>query len=121
MKLRPLLPALAACGALLISSPASAQGPLTPPGPPGAAYKTLDQLAPGIDVQTLPGDPTALHVISAPGSYVLSANAACAAGAAGLVTVAIAAADVTLDLRGSRCLATHRPTASTSARALWPT
>lgn len=80
-------------------------GPLTPPpGPvtdtsqvPGLRYKHLGEIEPRINVQTLPGSATALHVITAPGSYYLSANVV---GVAGRHGIHIASDNVTLDLNG---------------------
>lgn len=82
---------------VLLSSPSIlAQGALTPPGAPSATMKTLEQIEPRIDVATLPGDVTHLHVISEPGSYYLSENIE-----VGLQSgINIHSPDVTLDLNG---------------------
>ena len=56
-----------------------AQGSLTPPpGAPAPVMKTLDQVEPRTQVTqtTCPGNASAVHVISAPGSYYLTANVA---------------------------------------------
>jgi hypothetical protein len=75
-----------------------AQGPLTPPpGAPAPLMKSLQQVEPRTDVATLAGDATAVFVITAPGSYYLSGKVTATAGKAG---IAIAAADVSLDLNG---------------------
>ena len=48
-------------------------GDLNPPaGPIGPTMKSLDDLAPGICLNDLPGDATAMHVITEPGVYFLS-------------------------------------------------
>ncbi len=80
-------------------------GPLTPPpGPvtdtsqvPGLRFKHLGEIEPRTNVQTLPGSATALHVISAPGSYYLTANIV---GVSGRHGIHIASDNVTLDLNG---------------------
>ena len=74
-----------------------AQGSLTPPGPPAAQYKTLTQIEPRTDVQKLSGDPSAVYIINASGSYYLTGNIT---GQPGKVGIAIDASDVTLDLNG---------------------
>ncbi|HEX2748913.1 MAG TPA: right-handed parallel beta-helix repeat-containing protein [Verrucomicrobiales bacterium] len=84
--------------AVFIPIALTAQGPLTPPaGAPGPTMKTLQQVEPRVDVATLPGDATAVFLITAPGSYFLSGNVTVPSGRAG---IAIAAADVELDLGG---------------------
>lgn len=95
----PLLTLVAFVSTLcLSSSELRAQGSLTPPGPPGPTMKTLDQIEPRIDISTLPGDGTYLHVISVPGSYFLSGNLTNAAGGKG--GIVITANEVTIDLAG---------------------
>jgi parallel beta-helix repeat protein len=76
---------------------AHAQGSLTPPGAPAPGFKTLQQVEPRGDVQRLPGDPLSLYIISAPGSYYLTANVV---GAPGMQGISIRASNVTLDLNG---------------------
>lgn len=83
--------------ACAISLTAWAQGPLTPPGPPGPVYKTLQQVEPRVDVQTLSGNDEALFVISEPGSYYLSSNVTGVSGKSG---IGIRSSDVVLDLNG---------------------
>lgn len=85
------------CAALFPSASLRAQGSLTPSTPPGPTHRSLDQVEPRIDVLSLPGDGTCQHLISAPGSYFLSGNAA---GFPGRPAIAIASPDVSLDLRG---------------------
>ncbi len=68
-----------------------------PPGPIAPTMKTLDQVEARTPVQALPGDGSALHVISEPGSYYLTAAIA---GEAGRDGIRIAASDVNLDLNG---------------------
>jgi hypothetical protein len=104
---------------LLTSLPAHlvlAQGPLNPPGPPAATMKSLEQIDTRLDGTnsrieqldakaekripisdtTTPGNNTAHHVISEPGSYYLTGNLS--------VTkthgIQVSAADVTVDLNG---------------------
>jgi len=89
-----------------VSLTASAQGPLTPPGPPGPVYKTLQQVEPRVDVQTLPGNDEALFIISQPGSYYLSGNITGVAGKSG---IGIRSSDVVLDLNGFALLGVPDP------------
>ncbi len=94
---RVLLGAAGLVGVAAIASVARA-GPLTPPvGPITSTGKTLDQLEPRTDVLTLAGNANALHVISQPGSYYLSANLNVPSGKSGII---INSSNVTLDLNG---------------------
>ena len=72
---------------------AGAQGPLSPPGPPGEIMRSLDQLEPRMPIGSVP------FIISQPGSYYLTGNVAgiTAGAVAGIV---VAASDVQLDLNG---------------------
>ena len=92
---------LALLPALLMPLGAFAQGNLTPPGPPAPSMKTLDQigaqLEKRVEVSTLPGDGTAQHIISAPGSYHLGGNLV---GVAGKDGIRVTADHVTIDLNG---------------------
>lgn len=77
-------------------------GSLTPPaGPVAPTMKTLVQVEPRTDVQTLAGDFESVHVIAQPGSYYLTANIA---GVSGKHGIKIEADDVTLDLSGFQVL-----------------
>ena len=68
-----------------------AQGPLTPPAPPGPTMKTLDQTEPRTAIGILP------YVITASGSYYLTANLVGVSGQDGII---VAADNVTIDLNG---------------------
>lgn len=73
-------------------------GPLTPPaGPVASTYKTLTEVEPRTNVQSLAGTANTRHLITQPGSYYLSANVV---GAAGFNGIVIGADNVTLDLNG---------------------
>jgi hypothetical protein len=90
MKTKPKLVALALPLAFGLQSLAFAQGSLTPPGPPGATMKSLDQVEPRTPISSVP------FTISQPGSYYLTANVTVDSGDA----ISIAANNVTLDLNG---------------------
>lgn len=89
-----LLPLLAIPGLAL------AQGPLTPPGAPGATMRSLDQIEPRIPL--VAGSPgvaiggTGTITISQPGSYFLTQNLTVSSGHG----IVVGSNDVTLDLRG---------------------
>jgi hypothetical protein len=78
-------------------------GPITPTGRPltelydRIARTTVGVAEPRIPVQSLPGSPTACHVISASGSYYLTQNLA---GAPGKNGIEVLADDVDIDLCG---------------------
>jgi parallel beta-helix repeat protein len=76
-----------------------AAGNLNPSGPPTAGtMKPLDDIEPRTAVQSLPGSPSALHVITEPGSYYLTGNITSNMTHA----IEIRASDVTVDLMGYR-------------------
>jgi hypothetical protein len=102
--------------ALALALPDTAlAGDLTPPpGPVSATMKTLDQVEPRIPVESLPADGTFLHVISEPGSYMLTSHLVVAGGGSGVL---IDARDVTLDLMGF-CVSTPDPTAAKSGTGI---
>ena len=81
-----LLPAAAIAGAVL------AQGPITPPGAPAPAMKSLDQIEPRTPISSLP------FTISQSGSYYLTRNLQFTAGTG--PAISINANYVTLDLMG---------------------
>jgi hypothetical protein len=97
------VPALLVTGAWLYA------GPLNPPaGPVTPSYKTLAQVEPRIDVATLPGNSSANHIITQPGSYYLSQNVLVNSPTGGMLFfgVSVQADDVTLDLGGFAILQT---------------
>lgn len=83
----------------LAAAPAAvfAQGALLPAGAPAPSMKTLAQIESRTDVATLPGDATAIRVITQPGSYYLTGDVVGVAGKGG---IRIEANNVTLDLNG---------------------
>jgi hypothetical protein len=75
-------------------------GPLNPPaGPVSPTYKTLAEVEPriAINATNTPGDAFNLYVITQPGSYYFAGNIM---GVAGKNGIAIATANVTVDLMG---------------------
>ncbi len=84
-------------GALFVGIPMAIGGSLDPGAPPAPTMKTLSQVEPRVPVEALPGTGSALHVISSPGSYYLTANLA---GVAGKSAIEITSSDVVLDLAG---------------------
>ncbi len=81
-----LLPRILCCCCVLVltTSTLFSQGPLVPPGAPAPQGKSLQQIEPRVDVATLGGDGGAVFLISAPGSYYLSANITAQSGRAAL-------------------------------------
>jgi hypothetical protein len=79
---------------------ASAQGVLTPPGPPEPTMLTLNQIEPRTPISLAP------YTISQPGSYFLTTNLNLTTG---LSAITIAASDVTLDLSGFTISSTTYP------------
>ncbi|RYD39383.1 MAG: hypothetical protein EOP85_16045 [Verrucomicrobiaceae bacterium] len=68
-----------------------AQGPLLPAGPPAPGMKSLDQIAPGKPITSLP------YFINEPGAYYLTGNLVHTAVG---VALGVNASGVTVDLRG---------------------
>jgi hypothetical protein len=94
----PIWAVVALALAALAGAVAVIAGPLNPPtGPVAPTYKTLAEVEPRTPVESLAGSPTALHIISAPGSYYLTGPIT---GAPGKSAIEISASKVTLDLRG---------------------
>jgi len=91
--------ALLWCGLLLNAqrSTVFAQGSLTPPAAPAPTMKSLEQIEPRIDIETVAGDGSNLHIITNAGSYYLSKNII---GVSGKHCIQIVANNVTIDLNG---------------------
>ncbi len=75
-----------------------AKAGLEPPAPPGeSSMKTLDDIQPGIPIQSLSGNADSLYVIAEPGSYYLTGNIS---GVPGKNGIEIASDNVSIDLGG---------------------
>lgn len=118
--LRSLVPSLLCVAALSASlTPAAfAQGALTPPGAPAPSMKSLGEIDASlttltalagkiesrIPIDTLPGDATAVRIISAPGSYFLRGNLTSPSD--GVAGIRVAASGVVIDLNGFSMIGT---------------
>jgi hypothetical protein len=91
------------CCLFWLSDEASAQGSLTPPGPPAPTMVTLQQIEPRRPISSVP------FTISASGSYYLTANLTVSVGDA----IDINASGVTLDLNGFAISSTQEALAPT--------
>ena len=94
--------------AAVVVGPALA-GSLDPPRPPAPTMKTLLEVEPRIPVEWLPGSATAMHVITAPGSYVLTSNLV---GTGDVAAIEVASDNVTIDLNGFSLIAESAGSAS---------
>ena len=99
---------LGALIAAAIAGPALA-GSLDPPGPPAPTMKTLLEVEPRVPVEWLPGSATAMHVITSPGSYVLTGNLV---GTGDIAAIEVASDNVTIDLNGFALIAESAGAAS---------
>jgi hypothetical protein len=100
MKTRTASAAALIAGLTLLHLPrVLGQGTLTPPGPPAATMKSLDQVEARtiVNATNTPGDGANTFIIRASGSYYLTASFT---GTSGKHGISIQADDVTLDLNG---------------------
>jgi hypothetical protein len=90
MNARHLLLLLLVPSTLLLQPSAFPQGSLTPPGPPAATMRSLDQVEPRAPISSLP------VTINKPGAYFLTGNLTGTSGDG----ITIASDNVMIDLRG---------------------
>lgn len=93
---------IAAAG--LVTGAALIAGPLTPPaGPVSPTYKTLNEIEPGIPVNTTntPGDADSVCKITQPGRYYLTGDIT---GQSGKHGIEVEASNVTIDFKGYRLI-----------------
>lgn len=83
--------------AALTLAHAAVAGPLTPPpGPPTSTLRTLDQVEPRTEINTLPGILGTLHAIDQPGSYYLTGDIVTIPP----IIIRITASNAVIDLNG---------------------
>src|SRR5258707_11700836 len=87
----PAFLAIAVWALIIQPSLCWSQGALTPPGPPGAAMKSLAQVEPGTAISILP------FTITNSGSYYLAGSLSGTSGQSG---INVQADNVTLDMNG---------------------
>ena len=88
----------ALAGFYLVQTHARAQGSLMPPaGVPAPVMKSLDQIEARIPLNTITGVSNAMHLITQPGNYYLTADIVATAGRNGIL---INANNVSIDLNG---------------------
>ena len=98
MLIRTSIASLATLAFVVGASAGALAGSLTPPaGPVSPTMKTLDEVEARTPIDSLPGDASAKHVITQPGSYYLTADLQGVSGRHGVV---VQADDVTIDLNG---------------------
>src|SRR5205823_3834340 len=95
MKTRPLFIVITFLSPFVLLPSAFPQGSLTPPGPPAATMKSLDQ----IEARTPLAGGTSSISISQPGSYYLTGDLNISADVHG-ITITASASNVTIDLNG---------------------
>jgi hypothetical protein len=93
---RLLLTGLASVAGVAALASMAKAGPLTPPGGPITSTPGPEPRI-AVNAQNTPGSPTALFVITQPGSYYLTGNVQGVAGRNGIL---ITSSNVTLDLNG---------------------